>query len=66
MCVCVCVLCCVVLCVYRGSQMNPGDSFCADSSLRTFADSGLFTECVLLCFVFHLCVSARFCSYGIL
>ena len=46
--------------------MNPGDSFCADSSLRTFADSGLFTECVLLCFVFHLCVSARFCSYGIL
>lgn len=32
--------------------MNPSDSYYADSSLRTFADSGLFTECVLLCFVF--------------
>ena len=45
--------------------MNPSDSYYADSSLRTFADSGLFTECVLLCFFFfffHPCVSARFCS----
>lgn len=49
-------LLCVFVC---NSQMNPCGSCYADSSFRTFADSGLFTECFFFLFLLCACLFLR-------